>query len=85
MLVGCGRACKLLQTTKGSTATSCPVTRAYQTSYAHFKASNTETCMITLSVADVSKTFKQADYKDMYSEHVLTNWQVSSLTFSTCP
>ncbi|CDQ95709.1 unnamed protein product, partial [Oncorhynchus mykiss] len=31
-LVGCGRACKLLQTTKGSTAASCPVTRAYQTS-----------------------------------------------------
>ena len=31
-LVGCGRACKLIQTTKGSTAESCPVTRAYQTS-----------------------------------------------------
>ena len=27
-LVGCGRACKLLQTTKGSTAASCPVTQA---------------------------------------------------------
>ena len=32
MLVGCGRAGKLLQTTKGSTAVSCPVTRAYQMS-----------------------------------------------------
>ena len=31
-LVGCGRACKLLQTTKGSTAESCPVTQAYQAS-----------------------------------------------------
>jgi hypothetical protein len=30
MLVGCGRACKLLWTTKGSTAASCPVTRAYR-------------------------------------------------------
>jgi hypothetical protein len=32
MLVRCGRACKLLQTTKGSTAESCPVTGAYQMS-----------------------------------------------------
>ena len=31
-LIGCGRACKLLHTTKGSTAESFPVTRAYQTS-----------------------------------------------------
>ena len=31
-LFGCGRACKLLYTTMGSTAASCPVTRAYQTS-----------------------------------------------------
>jgi hypothetical protein len=31
-LVGCGRACKLLQTAKGSTTESCPVKRAYQTS-----------------------------------------------------
>jgi hypothetical protein len=31
-LVGCGRACKLLQTTKGGTAASCPVTRGYQMS-----------------------------------------------------
>uniref|UniRef100_A0A4W5LAU3 Reverse transcriptase domain-containing protein n=1 Tax=Hucho hucho TaxID=62062 RepID=A0A4W5LAU3_9TELE len=64
------------------------------------KASNTETCMrasavpddcvITLSAAYVSKTYKQVnihkgqtDYQEMYSEHALTNWQVSSLTFST--
>ena len=25
------------------------------------------------------------DYQGVYSEHALTNWQVSSLTFSTCP
>uniref|UniRef100_A0A4W5M6E8 Uncharacterized protein n=1 Tax=Hucho hucho TaxID=62062 RepID=A0A4W5M6E8_9TELE len=31
-LVGCGRACKLLQTTKGSTAESCLLTQAYQMS-----------------------------------------------------
>ena len=31
-LIGCGRACKLLRTTKGSTAESCLVTRAYQMS-----------------------------------------------------
>ncbi|CDQ60663.1 unnamed protein product [Oncorhynchus mykiss] len=31
-LVGCGRACKLLQTTKGRTTESSPVARAYQTS-----------------------------------------------------
>ena len=31
-LVGRDRACKLLQTTKGSTAESCPVTQAYRTS-----------------------------------------------------
>ena len=67
--------------------------------YASFEASNTEACMrasavpddcvITLSTADVSKTFKQVkihkDYQDVCSGHVLTNWQVSSLTFSTCP
>ena len=64
--------------------------------YARFKANNTESCMrapagsddcvITLSIADVSKTFKQinihktagqTDYQDVYSEHV------SSQTFST--
>jgi hypothetical protein len=32
MLVRCGRTCKLLQTTKGSTAESCPVTQAYKKS-----------------------------------------------------
>jgi hypothetical protein len=31
-LVGCGRACKLLRTTKGNPTASCPVTRAYQMS-----------------------------------------------------
>ena len=55
--------------------------------YARFEASNTETrmrasavlgdCVITHSVADVSKNFKQVniqtDYQDVYSEHVLTN------------
>jgi hypothetical protein len=50
--------------------------------------------VITLSVADVSKTYNmstftrplgQTDYQDMYSEQALTSWQVSSLTFSTCP
>jgi hypothetical protein len=46
--------------------------------------------MITLSVADVSKTFKQVvihkvDYRYAYSEHVLASWQDSSLTFSTSP
>jgi hypothetical protein len=51
-------------------------------------------CVIMLPVADVSKTFKQVnihkavgqtDYQDVYSKHVRTNWQVSSLTFSTSP
>jgi hypothetical protein len=52
-------------------------------------------CVITLSVANVSKTFKQVnihkaavpdmDYQGVYSEHGQTNWQVSSLTFSTSP
>jgi hypothetical protein len=69
-----------------------------------FDSSNTEACMrapavpddcvIMLSIANVSKTFKQVnilrmqgqmDYQDVYSEHALTNWQVSSLTFSPCP
>jgi hypothetical protein len=72
--------------------------------YACFEASNTEACMrapavpgdcvITLSVADVSKTFKQVNiqkvwgqtnYQDVYSKHARTNWQVSSLTFSNSP
>ena len=66
--------------------------------YAHFEANNTETCMrasavpddceITLSAADVSKNTRpegQTDYQDVYSEHDLTNWQMSSLTCSTTP
>ena len=51
-----------------------------------------EDCVITLSAADVSKTFKQVnkphiqtDYQDVYCEHALPNCQVSSLTFSTSP
>ena len=53
-----------------------------------------EDCVITFSAADVSKLFKQVsihkavgwmDYQDVYCGHVLTNWQVSSLTFSTSP
>jgi hypothetical protein len=66
--------------------------------YACFEASNTEACMrapavlddcvITLSVANVTgSTFTeprgQIDYRDVYSKHAQTNWQVSSLTFST--
>jgi hypothetical protein len=67
--------------------------------YSRIEASNTEACMrasavpdncvITLSVANVSKTFKQVniqtDYQDMNSKHVLTKWQVPSWTFSPCP
>ena len=68
--------------------------------YARFEESNTEACMrasavlddcvITLSVADVSKTFIQvnihkAAVPDRLPGCVLTNWQVSSLTFSTGP
>ena len=72
--------------------------------YARFEESNTEACMrasavpddcvVTLSVTNVNKTFKQVntykaagqtDYQDVCSGHVLTNWQVSSLIFSTCP
>ena len=71
--------------------------------YAHLEASNTDACtrapavlddpVMTLSVADVNKTFKQinihkaagTDYQDVYSKHARTNWQVSSLTFSTSP
>jgi hypothetical protein len=48
--------------------------------------------VIMLSAANVSKTFKQVnihkgqtDYQDVFSEYVLTNWQVTSLTFSTSP
>jgi hypothetical protein len=51
-------------------------------------------CVITLSVDDVSKIFKQVNIHkatgpDGLPGHVpsmqSTNWQVSSLTFSTCP
>ena len=61
MLVGCGRGCKLLQTTKGCTAksdTSLPDKLNY--SYSRFETSNTETsdnCVKTFSAVDVSKTF----------------------------
>ena len=48
--------------------------------------------VITLSIADARKIIKtgqhsqgQTDYQAVYSEHALTKWQVSSLTFSTCP
>jgi hypothetical protein len=46
--VGCRRACKCLQTTKGSTAKNCPVTSLpveLNYFYAHVEESNTETCM----------------------------------------
>jgi hypothetical protein len=51
-------------------------------------------CVIVLSVADVSKTFNEVNiqkamglmgYQAVHSEHAQTNWQVSSLTFSTSP
>ena len=64
--IRCGRACKPLQTTKGSTAESCPVTSLADELnyfYARIEANNTETrmrepavwedCMINLSAADV--------------------------------
>jgi hypothetical protein len=65
--------------------------------YARFEASNTEACIrasavpddcvITLYVADVSKTFKQVNIHktavpDGFPGRVLIKWQVSSLTFS---
>ena len=68
--------------------------------YARFKARNTEACMrapaipddcvITLSVADVSRTFKQVNiYKaagpDGLPGRVLRACVVSPLTFSTSP
>ena len=50
-------------------------------------------CVITLAVANVRPLNRSAftrpqghtDYQNVYSKHALTNWQVSSLTFSTCP
>ena len=75
MLVGCGRACKLLKTYKGkhsrelSSDTSLP--DELNNFDARLEASNTETCMresavpddcvITLSAAEVSKNFKQVN------------------------
>ena len=72
--------------------------------YERFEASNTEACMrapavldscvITLSVADRSKTFTQVnihkaaaqmDYQDISSEHALTNRQVTFSTESVTP
>jgi hypothetical protein len=70
LVVFCGRASKLSWITKGNPAWSCPVTEL-NAFYALFEASNTEPCMrapglpadcvIMLSVADVSKTFKQVN------------------------
>uniref|UniRef100_A0A8K9X6Q5 Reverse transcriptase domain-containing protein n=1 Tax=Oncorhynchus mykiss TaxID=8022 RepID=A0A8K9X6Q5_ONCMY len=74
-LVGCGRTCKLLQTTKGKPSRELPSDTSLPDElnhfYARFEASNTEVCMrasavpddcvIMLSVADVSNTFKQVN------------------------
>ena len=69
--------------------------------YAHFEASNTETCIWEhqvfrttvwshspqpmwvrpLNRSTFTRPQGQMDYQDVYSEHALTNWQVSSLTF----
>ena len=106
-LVGCGRACKLLQAKKGKNSQKLPSDTSLPDElnyfYAHFEASNTETCMrasavpddcvITLSAAYVRplnrSTFTrpqgQTDYQDVCSQHALTNWQLSPLTFSTSP
>ena len=69
MLVGCGRVCKLLQTTKGSTAVS--FTHELNYFYARFEVRNTKTrmrasavqddCVITLFIVHVSKTIKQVN------------------------
>uniref|UniRef100_A0A674ASX1 Reverse transcriptase domain-containing protein n=1 Tax=Salmo trutta TaxID=8032 RepID=A0A674ASX1_SALTR len=68
-LVGCGRAWKRLRITKGNPDASLPV--KLNALYARFEASNTEAytrapavlddCVITLSVANVNKTFKQVN------------------------
>jgi hypothetical protein len=71
MLVGCGRACKPLQTTKRSTAESdTSLLDELNYFYAGFEANNTETgmrapavpedCVITLSAA-VSKTCRDVN------------------------
>ena len=73
-LVRCGRACKLLDY-KGKHSRELPsdtsIPDKLNDFYARFEASNTETCMrasavpddcvITLSAADVSKTFTQVN------------------------
>ena len=70
-LFGCGRACKLLQ--KGKPSRELPSDMSLPDElndfYARFETCNTEACMrapavqdycvITFSIADVSKTFKQ--------------------------
>jgi hypothetical protein len=88
-------ACKPLQTTHGKHSRELPSDTSLPDElnhfYARFDANNTETCIkapavpencvITLSAADVSETFKQVnihkayqDYQDVYCEHALTNW-----------
>ena len=76
-LVGCGRAWKLLRTTKGNPDASQSLPDELNAFYACFEASNTEACMrapavlddcvITLSVADVNKTFKTG-------QHLQSHW-----------
>ena len=103
LLVRCGRAFKLFRTIKGKPSRELPSDTSLPDKlnafYARFKTSNTEACMrapavpdhsvITLSVADVRKTYKQVNnHKAMGpnglpGNHVRTNWQVSSMTFST--
>jgi hypothetical protein len=73
--------------------------------YARYEASNTEPCLrapavpddcvITLSIANVSKTFLsklmftrlqgQTDYQDAYSEQALTSWQGLHCHFQPLP
>jgi hypothetical protein len=100
MLVGCGRACKLSQFYKGKPSCKLPSDTSLPDKqngfYADFKASNTELCMrapavpddfvIRLSVADVSKIFKQvnihkATRSDGLPARVLRAWadQLSSV------
>ena len=108
MLIRCGKACKVLRTRKGNPSRKLPsdsnLPDKLNYFYACFEARNTEACMrapavlddcvITLPLADVSKTLNrstftrpwcQMDYQGVYSENSWTNWQVSSLTFYTSP
>ena len=76
MLVGCGRACKPLRITKGNPDAELPSDASLpdeqNASYARFKASNTEACtrtpavpddcVITISVANLNKTFKTGQH-----------------------